>query len=74
MPNGEPTLNEMLAEPIVQHLIAADGLRPEDVLAAVIRARRALGLDPDFHPEERSGVLGFKEDEAFAHQNPPGAI
>ncbi len=71
MPNGEPTLDEMLAEPIVQHLIAADGLKPEDVLAAVIRARCALGSDPDLYPEERSGVLGL-EDEAFARQKPLG--
>jgi len=41
MLNGEPSLEEMLVEPIVQLLMAADGLKPEDV-ASMVQACRAL--------------------------------
>ena len=53
MRNGEPRLDEILAEPIVQLLMVADRLEPEDVLAAVAQACRALGLGSDLYPDFR---------------------
>jgi len=47
MVNGEPSLAEMLAEPIVQLLMAADGLVPEDVVASVVQAYHAFRIVRD---------------------------
>jgi hypothetical protein len=36
----EPSLGEMLADPITRQLMASDGLRPDDVEAALLDALR----------------------------------
>ncbi len=46
MLNGEPSLEEMLVEPIVRLLMAADGLKPEDV-ALMVQMCRALRSRPE---------------------------
>ena len=38
----EPTLEEMLAEPVVQLLMTVDGVRPDDVVALLREARERL--------------------------------
>ncbi len=53
MLNGEPSLQEMLAEPIVRLLMAADGLEPEDVVALMVQACRALRSRPESSANSR---------------------
>jgi hypothetical protein len=38
----EPTLDEMLAEPVVQLMMTVDGVRPDDVVALLREARERL--------------------------------
>jgi len=40
----EPTLDEMLAEPIVQLMMTVDGVQPADVVALLGEARQRLRL------------------------------
>jgi len=53
MLNGEPSLKEMFAEPIVQLLMAADGLEPEDVVASMVQACLALRSRPESSANSR---------------------
>ena len=41
----EPTLDEMLAEPVVQLMMTVDGVRPADVVTLLREARERLDLD-----------------------------
>jgi len=38
----EPTLDEMLAEPVVQLMMTVDGVRPDDVVTLLREARARL--------------------------------
>jgi hypothetical protein len=38
----EPTLDEMLAEPVVQLMMTVDGVRPDDVVTLLREARERL--------------------------------
>lgn len=40
----EPTLDEMLAEPIVQLMMTVDGVQPADVVRLLCEARERLRL------------------------------
>lgn len=41
--NGEPTIAELLSDPIAQTLMRADGITDADVLAWIGRQRQSLG-------------------------------
>jgi len=41
---GEPTLDELLSDPIVDFILRRDRLTREDIWEAVTRARENLGL------------------------------
>lgn len=47
MLSGEPSLEEMLVEPIVQLLMAADGLKPEDVVVLMVQACGGVRRRPE---------------------------
>ena len=49
--NAEPTLEELLNDPIAHLLMARDGLLPEHVSACVKSARRRLGTWETQHGE-----------------------
>jgi hypothetical protein len=44
LPGIEPTINEMLTDPVCQLVLRCDGLEPEDILQVVAEARSRLGL------------------------------
>lgn len=44
--NDEPTVEELLADPIASLLMARDGVQPREVLAIIDRARTALRQRP----------------------------
>ncbi len=40
---GEPTVREMLADPVVQAVMAVDNVRPDEVMLLLSAARERLG-------------------------------
>jgi hypothetical protein len=48
--NGEPTIDDVLSDPIVQSVMRRDGLTYEDVHAAVTRALARLRNLPEKPP------------------------
>ena len=45
----EPTLDEMLAEPVVQLMMTVDGVRPDEVVTLLRQARERLDSDDRMH-------------------------
>ena len=45
----EPTLDEMLAEPVVQMMMTVDGVRPTEVVTLLREARQRLDGDGAMH-------------------------
>ncbi len=68
MLNGEPSLEEMLVEPIVQLLMAADGLNPEDV-ASMVQGCRALRSRPESSANSRRRSEGGRGQLAGLEKN-----
>jgi hypothetical protein len=59
--NREPTLHEILDDPVARLLMASDGLQVEEVLADVDAARRRLaGLGQVGCRQRQGGMAGSK--------------
>ena len=45
----EPTLDEMLSDPVVQLMMTVDGVRPDEVVTLLREARERLDSDDRMH-------------------------